>query len=833
MKLTKIKVVNFGQFSDFTFELPESNLTVFFGANEAGKSTIVAFIKQVLFGFHLAKHTSAFFEDYKPLARVSPMGGSLFFTDEQANTFELERLYAPGKGSKVGTLTVKRNGQVVPENIFFDQLKNIDGEFYSDSFIFNQDMLAKVGTIGQTDLLERIYYLGAANSDKLIDLRDDFAKKASTLFKKGGTNPPLNQLLKQLKEQKIKVDEAEEEFSDYQELQKQFSDQQAQLTEQEALLTKLQDKQKHAEQLQRLLPSYQKLTKLKQEVKTVSFDEQQYQKAQNLLIEKQNLQKQTENLQKRLAKVAGQDNLLQNGHELVQKKPEVLQWRSEYRSCLQKQKQIASEKEQLVTLNPALAKVADFSQDQMVTLQTDYQNLSLKDDSSRQNTQTDGRYWLIGSGLIIILGLILLVINSPLFGGAALLGGIVCGMCGFTKQKQAREVKAQQEEQKDLAQKQRAAFTSKYELEPDQLDLPNLLNAWRQYQLQIQKEKAVESQEEDLLLQSSKLADKISQLLHQEVQPDFESILTALDQLETQENLARQSSEEKASLQGTIADNNSRIKELDLKLNALFAAANVTDMAGYTALKSAKLKQEQLQAEINVLATNLKQDMAELKLIQQDTALQSKLQDLLQQIANQQEKIRQLQATKAELSVKMTNLANSNAVFLAKQDLANLKTKFQNLSTEYLADLAVSRWIARALDLASNERFPKMLVLAKEYLRLLTNNRYNSIEIDKKLTVTRYDGKKIKVQYLSRGTSEQLYFALKLAFVQQIKDQINLPILIDDSFVNFDDQRVDQIKQLLDQVAQNNQVLIFTAQSTLVEKLHIQPLTFRKGTENV
>ena len=466
-----------------------------------------------------------------------------------------------------------------------------------------------------------------------------------------------------------------------------------------------------------------------------------------------------------------------------------------------------------------MVKVADFSQDQMVTLQTDYQNLSLKDDSSRQNTQTDGRYWLIGSGLIIILGLILLVVNSPLFGGATLLGGIACGMCGFTKQKQAREVKAQQEEQRDLAQKQRAAFTSMYELEPDQLDLPNLLNAWRQYQLQIQKEKAVESQEEDLLLQSSKLADKISQLLHQEVQPDFESILTALDQLETQENLARQSSEEKTSLQGTIADNNSRVKELDLKLNALFAAANVTDMAGYTALKSAKLKQEQLQAEINVLTTNLKPDMAELKLIQQDT--------------NQQEKIRQLQATKAELSVKMTNLANSNAVFSAKQDLANLKTKFQNLSTEYLADLAVSKWIARALDLASNERFPKMLVLAKEYLRLLTNNRYNSIEIDKKLTVTRYDGKKIKVQYLSRGTSEQLYFALKLAFVQQIKDQINLPILIDDSFVNFDDQRVDQIKELLDQVAQNNQVLIFTAQSTLVEKLHIQPLTFRKGTENV
>lgn len=47
------------------------------------------------------------------------------------------------------------------------------------------------------------------------------------------------------------------------------------------------------------------------------------------------------------------------------------------------------------------------------------------------------------------------------------------------------------------------------------------------------------------------------------------------------------------------------------------------------------------------------------------------------------------------------------------------------------------------------------------------------------------------MQYLSRGTSEQLYFALKLAFIQQIRDEINLPILIDDSFVNFDDHRVD------------------------------------------
>ena len=181
----------------------------------------------------------------------------------------------------------------------------------------------------------------------------------------------------------------------------------------------------------------------------------------------------------------------------------------------------------------------------------------------------------------------------------------------------------------------------------------------------------------------------------------------------------------------------------------------------------------------------------------------------------------------------MENLANSTAVFVEKQKLANLKARLKNLSVEYLADLFTAKWISRALDLASNERFPKMLVTAKEYLRLLTDNRYNNIEIGKKITVTRFDGKKIEVQYLSRGTSEQLYFALKLAFIQQIRDEINLPILIDDSFVNFDDHRVDEIEKLLQAIARNNQVLIFTAQTSLVDKLRIQPLTFKRGTKNV
>ena len=147
---------------------------------------------------------------------------------------------------------------------------------------------------------------------------------------------------------------------------------------------------------------------------------------------------------------------------------------------------------------------------------------------------------------------------------------------------------------------------------------------------------------------------------------------------------------------------------------------------------------------------------------------------------------------------------------------------------EYLANLLTSNWIARGLDLASNERFPKMLEDAKKYFNLLTGGRYVDIQLDKKLKVKRKDGKKFDVEYLSRGTSEQLYFALKLAFVEQVADKIALPILIDDAFVNFDAQRTNYIVKLLEELAQKTQVLIFTARQDLVANLEMESIRIEK-----
>ena len=832
MKLVRIQIVNFGQFSNFTFDLSNSNIDVFYGVNEAGKSTVVAFIKQILFGFHLANQGSEFFENYTPLAQVSPMGGSLFFENENGQHYQLERLYAKGKGSKAGTLTVKCDNQVIPESVFFDQIKNIDGKFYTDSFIFNQDMLAKVDQIKQKDLMERIYYLGAANSDSLITLRDDFAKSADALFKKTGRKPPINQLLLEIKEQENEVSNSENEFSVYQELNDNFKKQKGLQHQEEQKELELQKEYDSLDKIQKLFPSYEKLQDLQNQVRTINFDSKQFQSAQTLTIQAESLHKKQQKITAKLNEYSDDPEENTAVSKLLQKKPEVLQWQSEYRNCLQKDEQIKDEQNQLIALDSNLNKIVKMNQEQIIKLQEDYQKLPQKELKIEQSMSDNSKQFLLFGGIIFVVGLILLFI-ARVFGFLASGVGLALIVFGSYRQKQTQKTVETAAEQNEKIRQQRQSFEKRYGINPINLDINNLINEWRQYQVLIQNLKRNNQRKNELIGLVTPIAVQLGDELNQTVST-FEDVLNALDQLTEKINLEKLRREKQTSLKNSLAENKDELNEITTKLKMILAKAQVSSLAEYEQVQKQKLKQDKIQNQIDALKSNLQNDLSELKSYAKNkTQNQNDFENLRLKISSVHENINHLQEKTAEIKVKMENLANSTAVFEEKQKLANLKAKLKNLSIEYLANLFTAKWIGRALDLASNERFPKMLVTAKEYLRLLTNNRYNNIEFGKKITVTRFDGKKIEVQYLSRGTSEQLYFALKLAFVQQIQDEINLPILIDDSFVNFDDQRVDEIEKLLQAIAGSNQVLIFTAQTSLVDKLQIQPLTFKRGTKNV
>lgn len=827
MRLKQINIINFGQFSNKSFDLPSKQINVFFGANEAGKSTTVAFIKQIMFGFHLRSNSSPFFEDYTPLAHVSPMGGSLIFEADDSE-YELERLYAKGDKTKRGILTVRKDGQVVPENLFFDQIQNIDGSFYADSFIFNQEMLGQVSSLSQEDLLERIYYLGAADSGKLLEMRDGFEKEAGKLFKKTGKKPEVNRLLKQMEDDRDNLAQTQAEFGDYEELDRDLTAKSDELKSKQQALEKLQKRAQELRDLQKELSNYQTLLDLQKQVKDTQFDSENYQKAQDIMAQGRNLQKTIKSLKEQLADLDGNNQAdLSASKKLVQQKPQLLQWQAEYKSCLQKADELKQEKEQILALSPDTKQVLDLTPEQIKQLQADYLALPKQENRVEAAANSNDKFWYVIGAVLAVLGLILLVMMGTV-GVIALITGLIFLGAGYVKGN--KQNAAILEKQKLVAQK-RQGFGQQYGLNPDNLDINNLVANANQYHLKENAEKANNEQLSQINQEVAQLATSVQNALKKPIENDFSSVLSGIDELEEKIDRSQEIGQRRMTISSALKQDQQDLKELVLQLQTLFAQANVKNMADYDAVYKDSLEQAKIRTQVEALKKSLNDDLTQLTKTN-PAELEQQLHELNDQIAAANNEVSDLQQQNAQVQVKLNNLADSTAVFEAKQDLANTETNFESSSKEYLANLLAAKWIGRSLDLASNERFPKMLKAAKEYLALLTGGRYVDLDLGKKLTVIRKDGKKRDVKYLSRGTAEQLYFALKLAFVEQIKDEINLPILIDDSFVNFDDNRIKYIEQLLKKISENNQVLIFTAQENLVEKLGIQPLTFRKGNQN-
>lgn len=807
MKLKQIQIYNFGQFSQETFDLPEGNLAAFFGGNEAGKSTTVAFIKQILFGFNLKNTSSVFFEDYEPLTKSYPMGGQLVFTSD-AGEYVLERTWSKGDKSKTGAVKVLLNGQEVPASLFYEQIQNIDGGFYAESFIFNEDLLRQVSSLSEGEILENIYYLGAAQSSQLLAIRADFDKEAKDLFKPSGKKTPVNQDLLKLAEQRDKVAADGQEFDAYQQLEGQrlAEEKEAKKLEKEVeeVNGQLSKLEKQLEQVQ----NYQIYLDLKKQVSPVAFDQELYQKALDL------------NAQIKALKAAIKEEKEQIDPALLAKrKDQVRAWRQEVGQISQslemhKQQvgQLEDKQASLLELTPHLDQVADLSMDQFQQMQADWEE--------SQKTEEAPKTLPPYVGLIVaVIGLALIGQNRILAILLILAGAALAAYAYFKKPAKGPD--------------KAGFFKEKYGIDAS-VKVDSLLAPYRD--LAISRRDLANAQAE--LAQKEKQAADLARQLGLD-SSDIAAINQQLSRLE--EQVEAESAALRASQEVKAANLNyqKQISNLTEQLLAIYQTAGVENLAAYQALAQKQQEQKALAAQINALKNNLGEQLAAFEENGLDSAkLLGQKQELEKELADKQRAVSARQQEMANLLAEEKRYASSSQVAEDKQMLAEIADGFRRDSQDYLASLLAGEVIGRTLDLASNDRFPKMLKLAQEYLEILTGGRYLEILLPAKLSkktplkVVRKDKKKIPLAYLSRGTQEQLYFALKLAFVMQIKDKIDLPVLIDDSFVNFDGPRTGYIVEMLKKMSEDKQILVFTAREDLAEAVSAAPIRYRKKEQD-
>lgn len=208
MQIQKLVIYGFGQHEDVTIELKDG-INVFYGWNEAGKTTIQQFILSILFGFPLRNQTQMRYEP-KGGGRY---GGQVYIKHGEFGDVVIERV----KGKSAGDVTVYfEDGSRGQEESLKRVLYRYDRNSFESIFSFSIHQLQNFDKMTEEELSRTLLSSGTTGVDSLARLEQRATKELNSLFKKSGKNPEMNvkieeiRLLDQaLKESRTKFDQYE------------------------------------------------------------------------------------------------------------------------------------------------------------------------------------------------------------------------------------------------------------------------------------------------------------------------------------------------------------------------------------------------------------------------------------------------------------------------------------------------------------------------------------------------------------------------------------------------------------------------------------------------
>ena len=195
-------------------------------------------------------------------------------------------------------------------------------------------------------------------------------------------------------------------------------------------------------------------------------------------------------------------------------------------------------------------------------------------------------------------------------------------------------------------------------------------------------------------------------------------------------------------------------------------------------------------------------------------------------INNKQEEINKnkldLQAIKIQeenISNKLENLVN------LKEEYEELEERLENLEKRNNAINLTKEILTKAYINMKNNITPKFTENLSYNISKISKGKYNKVTIndEKGLIVENEYGEYIPAELLSVGTIDQLYLSLRLSMIDDMTNE-KMPIILDEAFAYYDDDRLENILKFLSENMQNHQVIIFTCtqrERRIFDKLQI------------
>ncbi len=935
LKIESIEIYGYGKWVDHKID-HITNLQLFYGENEAGKTTIMSFIHSILFGFP-SKLSSEL--RYEPKSS-SQYGGRLFLTGTQYGDVQIERV----RGKANGNVTVTfASGETGGEEWLEKILSGLDKTTYQALFSFNLAGLQKVQQLNREKLNRYFLSVGTIGNEQLLKVADKLQTEASKLFKPNGRVTVINKKMaeveikrKQLKIAKeknsqymdwlLEKDNLEKDLVSLREQRTHYEDKVIKLNQLEAnwvLFSEMQAIQHQIDKEQLVeLPKdglYQ-LNHYNQEINQLKLTVNQQQERMNYLNDKteetrllkvfiehrdeiNQLIEQLDDIQAILQESAFiKETLLSTQFQLSREKQRLGLMEQQNipavmtEDCRTKLNELQDKKNQvdlkLVQLTERIA-FLNFQQESLGS-QLDklekrlwdnqtYQEVENQLEKSNFNQRADTKVEkkmkklpskgtvisLIGGLLISILGQYL----SNEIGWVLMIAGfglVVYSLWPIVKKNKATNKKEEINEssysfeeyiqQTEIRKQWREKLAEIDQVILELNEKRNLNEEANSQQIDSEKEFRLFKQDygypphylmneliqemdifEGIREKAVNINEKQEQLRNMEkrlslwkekinyLEPVVFVDWTNNEQLvEAIKHFFKEATADEEK----IKDLTKQQQELHQRIEQLIRQQKDFEQKRIRLLHSVKAKTEEEFRKKYVLDEELARKRARLNLLEQQVGEYSALLEtyrdkeaLLESIQEIKTKLQYLKKTiegklnkKIAIEVSLKNLEVGGEYSELLQEYANLKNETQILVDEWATYKIAAELIERTLTEARKDRFPATIRDTTYFFTILTQGNYQKVFLkDQAITVQRKDGTLFEAFELSQATAEQLYVALRFSFVKNASDLIQLPLLVDDGFVNFDKQRKNEMYQLLQKISEDMQVFYFTFDESVTD----------------
>lgn len=237
-----------------------------------------------------------------------------------------------------------------------------------------------------------------------------------------------------------------------------------------------------------------------------------------------------------------------------------------------------------------------------------------------------------------------------------------------------------------------------------------------------------------------------------------------------------------------------------------------------------------LQKQKNDIEQDIKREKDNLE--KEKEEIKNKYNIELYDIENSKNDLEEITSRINEEKIKLNTLEVEEKSIVNKlEDLIKLEEEFATIH-EHLKEIEqknyeinlVKDFLEKAYEKMKKNITPKFTFNLSENIKNITNGKYTNINVNDEngLIVEIQNGEYIPAERLSIGTIDQLYLSLRISMIEEISKE-KMPIILDEAFAYFDDERLENILKYLTQKYKQHQLIIFTCtnrEKNILDKLN-------------